>query len=134
MIDILIAPYVAGLQLRRSVLEQLFEKHPELFGEPLPLSEFAVPGLTPPAHEDDEELFANSVVKGELVYFLTLDQEARTCPWLLEKFRAEGSSALTPRNTKRELKIVSIPDDVKWYVFSDSDGSESVREHARIWQ
>jgi len=31
------------------------------------------------------------------------------------------------------LKIVEIPDDVKWYIFQDDDGSETINEVHRSW-
>ena len=31
------------------------------------------------------------------------------------------------------LKIVEIPDDVKWYIFQDEDGSETIEEVHRSW-
>lgn len=132
--DILISPSVCGLQLRRSVLEQLFDAHPELFGEPHPLQDLAIPGMEPPSPEKDECLFANALVKGELVYFLDLSAEVRTCPWLLAKWRTEGTAALTPPGSRTQIKIVSIPGDVKWYTFIDDDGSEHIREQSRSWE
>jgi len=31
------------------------------------------------------------------------------------------------------VKVVTIPDEVDWYVFEDEDGSESVHERHRTW-
>jgi hypothetical protein len=32
-----------------------------------------------------------------------------------------------------ELIVVEIPDGVKWYIYADDDGSETIHEEHRIW-
>jgi hypothetical protein len=132
--DIIISPSVCGMQLRRSVIEQLLTLHPELFDEPHPLKDLEVPGVSAPDPEEDKELFANSVVQGELVYFLDMGAKLRTCRWLIEKLQRDGNASLVPPGSRTELKIVSIPSDVKWYIRVDDDGSEMVFEQSRSWQ
>jgi hypothetical protein len=53
----------------------------------------------------------------------------RTDPVLVEVVEQLGNLADT-RHTR--LKVVEVPDDVKWYIH-DYDGIESVYEKHRIW-
>ena len=54
----------------------------------------------------------------------------RTDPILIEVVEQLGDLADT-RHTR--LKVVEVPDDVKWYIH-DYDGLESVHECHRIWE
>lgn len=59
------------------------------------------------------------------------DCERRTDPRLIKAVEVLGKEAEANHCTR--LKIVEIPDDVKWYI-DDYDGSESVEECHRSWR
>lgn len=134
-VPVLIATSVAGFPpLSREALAELLEKHPEQFGHPHELADFL---SMPRQHENLEEEFSDCLVVGEKAYFLeTGTPDFRTLPWLLQKFSSGELPALF--SLKRgepppTLKVVEIPDDVKWHLYKDDDGSEMVRENARVW-
>jgi len=54
----------------------------------------------------------------------------RTDPILIEAVEKLGEEA----NYASLLKIVTIPDDIEWYIWEADDGSEAVHEKHRIWE
>lgn len=58
------------------------------------------------------------------------DYDLRTEKELIECVRTLGERA---NGDFAKLKIVSIPDDVKWYI-EDYDGKETVEEEHRYWR
>ena len=80
----------------------------------------------------------DEVVKDLCHYYLNEEKEENSfCEWdierndpvLVEVVEQLGDLANT-RHTR--LKVVEVPDDVKWYIH-DYDGIESVYEKHRIW-
>jgi hypothetical protein len=133
-VPVLIATCVAGLPpLNREALKELLKKHPEMFGHPHMVGDFDGPRT----HENLEDELTDCIVEGDKVYFLeTGTPEFRVSTWLIDTFRAGelfSKLDLRPTGTKPILKLVEIPDDVKWHLYQDSDGSEMVRENARVW-
>lgn len=127
-VRVLIHPGTGAFSLKQELVQQLFERSPHYFDEPLPLSEFHAPGVTEPL----ENIFVNCVVRGEEVFFLKIGPELRVDPWLLQQFDALGSTALAGRYCSG-LKAVDVPASAKWHIFEDDDGSEFVRENGRFW-
>jgi hypothetical protein len=81
----------------------------------------------------------DEVIKGLNHYFLNEEKEEnsfvewdieRTDPALIEVVEQLGDLANT-RHTR--LKIVEVPDDIKWYIL-DYDGIEEVHECHRVWE
>lgn len=133
-VPVLIVTSVAGLPpLKREALKELLTCHPELFGHPHLVADFDGPRQ----HENLEDEFQDCLVDGENVYFLeTGTPEFRTLPWLFEKFESGellALLALRPGEKPPVCKVVEIPSDVKWHLYKDCDGSEMVRETARVW-
>jgi hypothetical protein len=133
-VSVLITTSVAGFPpLKREALKELLSTHPEQFGHPHLVVDFD----TPRQHGNLEDEFQDCLVEGEKVYFLeTGTPEFRTLPWLLERFTAGellALLALREGESPPALKVVEIPDDVKWHLYKDDDGSEMVRENARVW-
>lgn len=134
-VNVLIAASIAGLPpLSRDGLVQLYAAKPELFGHPHEAVEFDnMPGRL---HVNLEDEFDNCFVQDGKAYFLQAnDPEFRTSTWLLQKFESGELIPLlrTPLSSSGKLKVVEIPSDVCWYLDCDDDGSEFVREKARIW-
>jgi hypothetical protein len=80
----------------------------------------------------------DEVIKDLFHYYLNEEKEENSfCEWdierndpvLVEVVEHLGDLANT-RHTR--LKVVEVPDDVKWYIH-DYDGIESVYEKHRIW-
>jgi len=57
---------------------------------------------------------------------------SRDDPQLIEVVEELGTLA-NPKNGS-QLKVVEIPDNVKWYVHSYEDGTEAVHEEHRVWK
>lgn len=111
------------------MVRELFNRHPELFDEPLEAADFRGQG------ESDEELVAHysgSALVDEKLYFLK-DPAVRTCAWLIEQLESRGYEVMVG-NAGRTLKVVEVPDDVQWYLFEAEDGSESIHEKHRVWR
>ncbi len=53
----------------------------------------------------------------------------RTDPALIQTVEEMGDAA---NGDYADLRVVEIPDDVKWYI-DDYDGIETIREHHRSW-
>ena len=130
-VKILIGPGIGGLLLKSSVVAELFERFPDLFDEPFLLKDFVPDGVTGGEGEEDALMFSQACVKGEQLFFLKDTAALRTLPWLIERIEREGSEALCRRGYNG--KVVEIPDDVRWYIRSEDDGSESIHEEHRIW-
>ena len=62
-------------------------------------------------------------------YFADFDI-MRTDPMLIQTVEELGADA---NSDFSELKIITIPDDVDWYIDEVESGSEIVRERARWW-
>lgn len=133
-VPVLIVTSVAGFPpLKREALKELLSCHPEQFGHPHLVADFDMPRQ----RENLEDEFQDCLVEGENVYFLENGTpEFRTLPWLLAKHAAGellAMLALSPGESPPAIKVVEIPDDVKWHLYKDDDGSEMVRENARVW-
>jgi hypothetical protein len=128
---VIIAPAVCGFSLNRDCLEELFARRPELFDEPFPADELRLEGQT------DAELLdwhSSAVMRqGHLHFLKEKDPDLRTDAVLLAALEAYGDTALRGKDCSR-LKVVEVPDDVRWYVREDDDGSESIHETHRVWQ
>lgn len=61
-------------------------------------------------------------------YFSYYDLD-RTDPALVQVVEEMGTDA---DGDNAQLRVVDIPDDVKWYI-DDYDGIETIREHHRTW-
>lgn len=59
-----------------------------------------------------------------------IDSEKRSCPELLRVIDEMGIEAARGRMAK--LKVVEVPDDVKWHI-EEYDGLEWVAEEHRTW-
>jgi hypothetical protein len=77
----------------------------------------------------DIHFYINEVDDQEENYFSHYDLE-RDDPVLVQVVEEMGVDA---NGSYASLKIVEIPDDVKWYI-SNYDGYEAVHEIHRIWQ
>lgn len=71
------------------------------------------------------------------IYYVALDKNQRLDPWDLERNDPDLIAVVEElgENTDgfgSELKIVDIPDDIKWYIYN-YDGMETVREEHRTW-
>lgn len=63
-------------------------------------------------------------------YYLDVRPESRTDPLLIEVVEQLGDEA---NGTYAKLKIVEVPDDVKWHI-AEYDGLEWVAENHRTWE
>lgn len=128
---IIIAPGVCGFSLSRKCLEELFTRRPDLFDEPFPADELRLDG------QSDEDLLkwhSNAVLRDCLLHFLKArDPGLRTDACLLAALEAYGDIAVRGNDCSC-LKVVEVPDDVRWYIREDDDGSESVHEMHRVWR
>lgn len=132
-LKILTSPCVGGPNLNQAVVDELFTRCPELFDEPHQVSAFFAEGEDRNAPHHDA-LIANTVIRGELIYFLnTRSAEFRTCAWLIAKVASEGSERIVPAGSGHRVKIVEIPEGVDWYIYSDDDGTETIHEQHRVW-
>jgi len=71
-------------------------------------------------------------------YFIPeLDKDQRLDPWDLERNDPDLIAVVEKLGENAdgfgsELKIVDIPDDIKWYIYN-YDGMETVHEEHRTW-
>jgi hypothetical protein len=79
----------------------------------------------------EKEVATDRLKKDNVVFFHHDDyRESRTDSKLIQILLNLGKNA----NTKySELKIVEIPDDVKWYIRCYDDGTEEIHEEHRVW-
>jgi len=128
---VIIAPEVCGFSLSRDCLEELFARRPDLFNDPFPAEELRLEG------QSDEELLdwhSSAVLReGHLNFLKEKDPGLRTDAVLLAALAAHGDTALRGKDCSH-LKVVEVPDDVRWYIREDDDGSESVHETHRVWR
>jgi len=61
--------------------------------------------------------------------FAFSDHERRTDPDLVAVIEEIGNIA----GNGTSLKVIDIPDDVKWYI-DEYDGAESIHEEHRVWR
>ena len=128
---IIISSNPGSFSLKRELLEELFERFPDLFQEAFPVEELRLPGQT---DEEVREWHDSAVLQGDSLYFLKdRDANLRTLPYLVGLLEDNGSDALTGRFCS-SLKIVELPDNVDWYLYSHDDGSEAVHERHRVWK
>jgi hypothetical protein len=128
---VIIAPEVCGFSLSRECLEELFARRPDLFDEPFPAEELRLEG------QSDAELLdwhSSAVLREGHLYFLKEKEPGlRTDAVLLTALEAYGDTALRGKDCGR-LKILEVPDEARWYIREEDDGSESVHEMHRVWR
>jgi len=78
---------------------------------------------------DDTNTFFYKDVKSDESFFWETNLE-RNDPEMVQVVKEMGDKA---NGRFAELKIVDIPDDVRWYV-EEYDGMESVHEEHRSWE
>lgn len=133
-VKVLIGPGIGGLLLKPSVVNELFERFPALFDEPFPLEDFAHAGAPGTGGDAEDGLltYSHSCVRGDQIYFLKDGPELRAHPWLIAQIEQKGSAAICRKDYNG--KVIEIPSDVRWYVYADDDGSESIHEVHRTWR
>lgn len=126
MTKVIIKKDAGCFELPRAIVNELWERNPEVFGEPLDDFIDIVAG-----NRTFEEQYTWAVERNGLAYFLELHSRAlRTLPWLVEKV---ASGELEGRRAQ-QLRVVNLPEDVAdWYIFVREDGSERIHETHRIF-
>lgn len=128
---VIIGPSICGFSLNKSVVRELFNRHPELFDEPFSPEDFRLPGES---DEKVEENYWGSVLHEDKLYFLKDSENAVRCNlWLIEQLETRGSAQVIGRFGD-SLKVVQIPDDIEWYLYEYEDGSEAIHEKHGIWR
>ena len=128
---VIISPNSGSFSLKRELLEELFERFPDLFQDAFPVEELRLPGQT---DEEVREWHDSAVLQGDSLYFLKdRNPELRTLPYLVELLEEKGSDALTGRYCS-SLKLVEFPDNGEWYLYTHDDGTEAIHERHRVWR
>ena len=79
----------------------------------------------------EKELNSNRLKKDNIIFFYDDNyNESRTDNCLIQTILKLGKNANTQYS---ELKIIEIPDDVKWYIHCYDDGTEEIHEEHRVW-
>lgn len=79
----------------------------------------------------EKELNTNRLKKDNIIFFYNDNyNESRTNNCLIQTILKLGKNANTQFS---ELKIIEIPDEVKWYIRVYDDGTEEIYEKHRIW-
>jgi hypothetical protein len=124
MTKILISTEVTGLHHLLFNRKELFDRYFEIFG-----MEF---------HTDTGIFIQEWIDTPDYHYYIKVDDNKmydwdldgshfRTDPRIHKFFADEGL-------LDDKTRIVEIPDDIKWYIMSWEDGSESIEEHHRSWR
>lgn len=128
---IIISPESGSFSLKREILEALFTQFPDLFQDAFPVEELRLPGQS---DEEVREWHDSAVLQGSNLYFIKdRDAALRTHPYLLQLLEKEGSDAVAGRFCSA-LKIVEVPDNVEWYLYTHDDGTEAIHERHRVWK
>ena len=87
---VIIGPGICGFSLNKTVVRELFTRHPELFDEPFDPADFRLPGET---DDQVEENYWSSVLHEGKLYFLKDSETAVRCNrWLIEHLEAKRLS------------------------------------------
>lgn len=132
MQKIIVAAEAGGFSLDRETVNDLFDRLPDLFDEPLSPAGFKL--RTTESEATLLGRYWSAVMQDGFLRFLDTESTAlRTDPLLVEKLEREGDAGLRGPVGSR-LAIVDVPDEIDWYIFVDDDGSEAVCEKSRMWR
>jgi len=119
---IVIGTDVAGFALSIKALEYLLAKNSST------IRQITWKGITY-TEDNFNKYYSNMIMKNGNVYeFDDMNNKLRTHPDLIEVVEKLGTAA-----GERTLKIVEVPDDVKWYIDQGEDGREWVAEEHKTW-
>jgi hypothetical protein len=130
---IVIGTKACGLKLRTEMIHALYARNPGFFyGMPHDLWFLKDDG--PESEAEFRKLFPEAVVGEAEVFFLKdADPALRTDPWLVAQV-CVALPTVVKDDYRGGVKIVDVPDGVRWYIRADEDGSEKVHEEHRIWE
>ena len=80
--------------------------------------------------DDCSRFYAYSDSSMALDKKISVRDYTRDDPKLIQVIKELGDEVNTSRST---IKVVEIPDGVKWYIDEEDDGTEVVHEEARSW-
>ena len=121
-------PEPGGFRISRKLLEDLYERRPELFGEPLAADDFRLPG------RDDAQLLEDcplAVLRNGQLRFLVNHAAVRADPVLVALAETGGSKALCGSDNLA-VRVVELPDDLQWTLWIDESGAECIIERSAI--
>jgi hypothetical protein len=115
-------------------MREMFERDRDFF-DPMPRSEWTNVDGTAQSTEELEQMFGEHAIVTEFVLYFFKDKSPRlrTDPWLIGQVEHDVRRVVKP-GYEDGVKVLDIPDDVKWYLRAEDDGSESIHEEHRIWQ
>lgn len=131
---VLISTGVCGLQISKEMMQALFERDQSFF-DPMPRSEWTEADGLPTGSNELQRLFGDrAVITESYIYFFKSQVAAlRTNPWLIEQAEQDVARVVVA-GYEKGVKVVELPDGVKWYLRCDDDGSESIHEEHRVWR